>query len=189
MSRQIRLLIAFLFVVGLVFLGVYGGRWQPDIDQVLQPVVSEPPDEVVVTLFFADADAQCLLAETRTLSGSDDVPLRILEALAEGPRTAEYGPTIPNGARVRSVTIDNGVATVDYSVELRTNHPGGSAGELLTAYSIVGSLAALDDVESVQILLEGAVIDSLVGHLDFSEPMTVSTEALRSGKICWHGVQ
>jgi len=70
-------------------------------------------------------------------------------------------------------------------MELRTNHPGGSAGELLTAYAIVGTLSALEGVEAVQILLEGRVIDSLVGHLIFSEPMTVSEEALQSGRICW----
>lgn len=186
MSRRIRLLIASLFVIGLVVLGIFSTRWQPSIDRLLQPTGSEPAEEdVVVTLFFSDTDVQCLWAEPRTLPAGDDLPLRILEALAEGPQRDDLVATIPQGARPLSVTIRNGLAIVDYSAELRTNHPGGSAGELMTAYAIVGSLAALDEVDAVQILLEGHVIDSLVGHLIFSEPMTVSAEALQAGKICW----
>lgn len=186
MSRSMRLFIAFLFLTGLIVLGVFGPRWQEGIDLILQPPTPGPAadDEVTVTLFFSDTDAQCLWAETRAVP-ADNVALRVLEALAEGPLTDELVRTIPSGARVRSVTIENGLAVVDYSAELRTNHPGGSAGELMTAYSIVGSLAALDDVDAVQIMLEGEVIDSLVGHLIFSEPMTVSSDALQTGRICW----
>lgn len=186
MPRSMRLFIAFLFLAGLVVLGVFGPRWQEGINLILKPPTAGPAadDEVMVTLFFSDTDAQCLWAETRALPG-DDVALRILEALADGPLTDGLVRTIPSGARVRSVTIEAGLAVVDYSAELRTNHPGGSAGELMTAYSIVGSLAALDEVDAVQILLEGEVIDSLVGHLVFSEPMTVSGDALQAGRICW----
>ncbi len=184
MNRRLRHVIVLLFIVGLVFVFVYGYQQQPAVDEVLQPQPA-PAEEVAVTLFFSDAYAQCLVAETRTLPAGDDLPLRILQALSEGPLSDELVGTIPQGARVLSVAIENGLAVVDYSEELRTNHPGGSAGELLTAYAIVGSLTALDEVEAVQILLEGRVIDSLVGHLIFSEPMTVSAEALASGKICW----
>lgn len=184
MIRRLRYFIVLLFLVALVFMFVYGYQRHPVVDEALQPP-PEPIKEVTVTLFFSDAFAQCLVAETRTLPAGEDLPLRILQALGEGPRSAELVGTIPQGARVLSVTVENGLAVVDYSEELRSNHPGGSAGELLTAYAIVGSLAALDEVEAVQILLEGRVIDSLVGHLIFSEPMTVSAEALASGKICW----
>lgn len=184
MSRPLRLLTALLFVMLLVLLGVYAGRWQPAIDRVLQP--AEPPAETVpVRLFFADGDAQCLIAEVRHLPAGPDLPLRALEELGRGPQSEALVGTIPRGARPLSVVIEDGLAVVDYSMELRTNHPGGSAGELLTAYAIVGTLSALEGVEAVQILLEGRVIDSLVGHLIFSEPMTVSEEALQSGRICW----
>ncbi len=185
MTRTVRLLIALLFVVALIVLGVYVVRWQPAIDEVLQPTGPAPAEDVPVLLFFADGAAQCLVAETRRLPGGDDLPLRVLQALSAGPQTDELIGTIPQGARVLSVTVEDGLAVVDYSAELRTNHPGGSAGELLTAYAIVGSLAALDQVDAVQILLEGQVVESLVGHLILSEPMTVSEEALQSGRICW----
>lgn len=205
MSRPMRLLTAFVFLSGLIVLGVVAPRWQKQIDPILRPLTDglTAIDDVTVTLFFSDSDAQCLWAETRVLPGAgiregrggredsgdvdktEDIALRILDALSDGPMTDELVRTIPPGARVRSVTIEDGLAVVDYSAELRTNHPGGSAGELMTAYSIVGSLAVLDGVDAVQILLEGEVIDSLVGHLIFSEPMTVSEDALQAGRICW----
>src|SRR5690625_1975064 len=106
MSRRIRLLIASLFVIGLVVLGLFATRWQPAIDQVLQPPASETAEEdVEVTLFFSDTDVQCLWAEPRTLPAGDDLPLRILEALAEGPQRDELAATNPQGALTVSVTL------------------------------------------------------------------------------------
>src|SRR5690625_1390792 len=101
MSRRMRLLIAFLFVLGLIIVGLNAGRWQPAIDRVLQPPGLEPADEdgVLVTLFFSDTDAQCLWAEPRWLPAGDDLPLRILEALADGPESDDLVSTIPRGAR------------------------------------------------------------------------------------------
>lgn len=184
MSPRLRYFVAFLFVIGIIFIVVYGARWQSAVDRELQPE-PEAVEQVPVRLFFADAFAECLIAERRLLPAGDDLPRRVLQALAEGPQSQNLVGTIPEGARVLSVTVEDGLAVVDYSIELRTNHPGGSAGELLTAYAIVGSLVALDGIDAVHILLEGQVIDSLVGHLIFYEPMTVPEEALQAGRICW----
>lgn len=183
MPRALRYLVAFLFVLGLIAILLYGFRRQSVLDRLLQPG-PEGAAEVAVTLFFADAFGECLVAETRRLPAGDDLPLRVLQALAEGPASPDLVGTIPAGARVLSVTVQDGLAIVDYSRELRDNHPGGSAGEMLTAYAIVGSLVALKGIDAVQILLEGEVVETLVGHLIFSEPMTVPEEALQAGRIC-----
>jgi hypothetical protein len=42
---------------------------------------------------------------------------------------------------------------------------------MLTVYSIVNSYTALSEVESVKILLEGEEVESLVGHLDLTQPL------------------
>lgn len=184
MSRPWRHLVVVVFLAGIAVLVLWGVGKQPVVDQLLRPA-ADPGEQVSVTLFFADAAAQCLVAETRTLPAGDELPLRVLQALAEGPVSGDLVGTIPAGATVLSVSVRDGVAVVDYSAQLRTNHPGGSAGEMLTAYAIVGSLVGLDGIDAVQILLQGQVIDTLVGHLIFSEPMTVSREALQAGRICW----
>ena len=96
---------------------------------------------------------------------------RLLEELIRGPGGA-LAPTIPEGARVRQLYIDGeGTAYVDFTRELQANHPGGTAGELLTIYSIVDTLASnLEQVKRVQLLVEGAEITTLAGHIDSRRP-------------------
>lgn len=191
LSTFARRLVATVFLLGLIALSVFAIRWQSAIDDVIRP--SEPePVHTTVRLYFADGDAQCLHVEPRTLAlDSDDVhvvAMAALAALADGPQAAHLWPTIPSGARVLSLVIENDVATVDYSAELRTNHGGGSAGETLTVASIVGTLSEFPDVDAVQILLENEVQETLVGHLSLTDPRAVDPEALRLGTICWDGI-
>lgn len=187
-----RRLIVTVFLIGLIVLGTYALRWQPAIDEVLRP--AEPTDgTVTVRLYFADGDAQCLLVEPRTLTVLQSVDVETaaiaaLTALAEGPVTPDLYPTIPEGARVLDLVIEDGVAIVNYSAELRTNHGGGSAGELLTVGSIAGTLSEFGEIDAVQILLEDEVMETLVGHLSLIEPIRIASEALQAGTICWDGI-
>jgi spore germination protein GerM len=65
---------------------------------------------------------------------------------------------------------------LDFSRELQTNHSGGSAGELLTVYSIVNTLAEnIHGISRVQILVEGNEVETLAGHLDLREPLSPNT--------------
>ena len=44
--------------------------------------------------------------------------------------------------------------------------------------SIVNTLTDFPEVEKVQILIEGASVETLSGHMDLSEPLTRMTELL-----------
>ncbi|HEY8417328.1 MAG TPA: GerMN domain-containing protein [Limnochordales bacterium] len=164
MDRLWRRGIVLLLLTGLIAAGWWGLRRQPAFDAVLAP-------RVTVRVYFSDADAQYLVPEERSLPAAELNPLRLLDELGRGPRRPDLRPTIPAGARPLAVVVHDGVAYVNYSRELRTNHPGGSTGEILTVYSIVATLTQLPSIDAVQLLLEGAEIDSLVGHLDLSEPL------------------
>jgi len=156
--------IVVLLLVGLAAAGWWSVRQQSSFDVVLAP-------HATVRLYFSDGDAQYLVAEERRVPAGEVTPLRLLEELARGPETPGLLPTIPQGARVLDVTVADGIARVDYSLELRTHHSGGSTGEILTVYSIVATLAQLPDIKAVQLVLEGSDVDTLVGHLDLSRPL------------------
>jgi len=156
--------IVLLLLIGLCVAGWWGLRRQPAFDAVLSP-------RVTVRVYFSDAEAQYLVPEERTLAVAELSPLRLLDELGRGPRRLDLRPTIPPQARPLAVNVSDGVAYVNYSRELRTNHPGGSTGEILTVYSIVATLTQLPAIDAVQLLLEGAEIDTLVGHLDLSGPL------------------
>ncbi len=125
-----------------------------------------------VTFYFADKDAMYLVPETRTVDKKGGtLEAAVMEELLKGPQKEGSVPTIPEGTRVLSVTVENGVAYVDFSKEFQTKHPGGSAGEIMTIYSVVNTLTGLPGVEKVQFLLEGDKQESILGHMDTTVPI------------------
>ena len=169
----------------LLGLGLLLGRLTapPGTPSELPPLAAPPQAPLpagqtgrTVRLFFADPETTALREESRQLPEgvtAVEEAKRLLDELIRGPAEG-LAPTIPEGARVRQLYIDGeGTAYVDFTRELQANHPGGTAGELLTIYSIVDTLVSnLEQVRRVQLLVEGAEITTLAGHIDVRRPFT-----------------
>jgi spore germination protein GerM len=104
--------------------------------------------------------------------GAAEQARRILEAQLAAPPPPLVS-AIPPGTRLKTVFLTpKGEAYVDFTAELRTNHPGGTTNEILTVYSLVDALTLnLPAVTGVQILIDGKEVDSLAGHLDLRRPL------------------
>ncbi|MGM0420437.1 MAG: GerMN domain-containing protein [Bacillota bacterium] len=126
-----------------------------------------PAGEREVELYFATADAMYLDTESRTLPG-EDLYAEAVAALIQGPETQELRATIPEEAQLIDYTYTEGEITLNFAASIRTNHPGGSTGERLTVYSIVNTLTSLPGIDQVKFQIEGADIETLVGHLDLT---------------------
>lgn len=125
-----------------------------------------------VTLYFADKEAMYLIPEEREVApGNRPLAEVVVEELIRGPQSPELSRTIPPEVRLLGVRVENGVAYVNFSREIQTKHWGGSAGEAMTIFSVVNSLARLPGIERVQFLVEGKVQESLVGHADTTQPI------------------
>jgi spore germination protein GerM len=81
---------------------------------------------------------------------------------------------VPAGTTIRGLFLTgNGEAFVDLSREVASAHTGGSLNELLTIYAIVNALTGnLPAVTSVQLLVDGKEVDTLVGHVDLRRPLS-----------------
>lgn len=151
-------------LIGLWALASWGQRLEEGDPLWLAP--QEP-----VTLYFAAPDAAGLAAETRWLPvAKADVEGR-LRALVEGPRSPGLSPTLSPRAEIRSVTVDGDLVVVDFDQTLVREHPGGSAGEILTVYSVVNTLTEVPGVRRVGWRIEGRPVETLVGHLDLTRPI------------------
>lgn len=127
--------------------------------------------EMTVDLYFGAPNADGVLPEPRTLLVADGAVARAaVEALLWGPQSPDLYPTIPEGTRLLGISIADGTCTVDFSQEFLDNHSGGSAGELMTLGSIVQTLKQFDGIDSVQILVEGRIGETL-GHVMLDEPL------------------
>jgi spore germination protein GerM len=142
------------------------------------PAAARQPEagrRIKATLYYVAADGLRLAASERDIvyaEGASEQAKRLVEALLE-PAPEGLASAIPAGTALRGLFVgEQGDAYVDFSGSLRTNHPGGSASEILTVYAIVSALTVnLPAITSVQILIEGQEVDTLAGHVDLRRPL------------------
>ncbi|MCQ2560205.1 MAG: GerMN domain-containing protein, partial [Clostridia bacterium] len=139
-----------------------------------QPVKQQPTVNLVTKIYFSDDQEMYLVAEDLTLTDGNSpeaAAKEVIAALIKGPNNTALLPTLPQGTKLSAVQVENGLATVNFSADLRDKHSKGSDGENMTVYSIVNSLTELEGIDRVQILVDGEVIESLAGHIDLREPL------------------
>ena len=143
---------------------------------MLPGCAADEGDKQVVHLYFADVKRSFLVAEARVmvnpgepLAFSRQLVLELIKGSARGNLA-----TIPKETRLRSFfLLEDGTAVVDFSPQLRENHLGSCRLEQLTLFSIVNSLTLnVSEVDQVQILIDGAEVQTLAGHLPLEFPLT-----------------
>ena len=72
---------------------------------------------------------------------------------------------------MRTAVVRDGTAVLDFDGAIQRDHPGGSAGELITVYAIVNTLTEIEGIERVMFLIEGRTVESLAGHMDLRWPI------------------
>ncbi len=127
------------------------------------------------TLCFGDERGEFLIREHRIITSGhtpDKKAEALLQELLKGPLTRGTR-TVPLQTRLRGVAFDNGLLTADFSPDLQQHHPGGSASEILTVYSVVNTLTLnVPEIKQVVLLVDGKKIDSIAGHIDCRQPIS-----------------
>lgn len=75
------------------------------------------------------------------------------------------------GAKANSVTVRDGIATVDFNSELQAGMSSMDEGTVVNG--ILAALGTFKDVEAVQFTVNGQPIETL-GHIDLTEPQPVT---------------
>ncbi len=141
------------------------------------PVVAQPPSSPLpaspsTTGVIYVPQGDTLTAQTVPLQSAH--PARdALRALCD----ADASP-LPAGTRLRSIKVTDGLATCDFSHDLRDNFHGSETQEAQTVNAILQTLGQFPAIERVQILVDGKPIDALsqlplAGPLDVIRPDSV----------------
>ena len=98
--------------------------------------------------------------ETQTVAAMNaaDRPAEIVRRLLALP---ESESAIPEGTALRSVSVENGVCTVDLSSQFLTGMPRSWNTERLAVYAIVNSLTELPQIQTVDLWIAGAPLERL----------------------------
>lgn len=131
-------------------------------------------EKIKTTLYFSDANERFLAAETRYIpkgKNQSGQVAEIVNALVEGPK-AGLVRTVPDKSRLINARVDaSGVAVINFDSAFLEHHPGGSASEVATIYSLTNSITRnMPEIKKVKILVDGKEMETLKGHIDARYP-------------------
>jgi spore germination protein GerM len=147
------------------------------------PALIAPGRRIKAHLYYIADDGLRLTSVERDVAYGEG-PLEQARQIVAAQIAAVAEPTvsaIPAGTMLRALFLtDRGEAFVDLSREIVSAHPGGTVSELLTVYTIVNALTTnLPAVTSVQVLVDGKQVETLVGHLDLRRPLAKNLEYIQ----------
>jgi hypothetical protein len=135
-----------------------------------------------VVLYFADANERFLVAEKRYVPKEESMEgqaREIVKALLDGSKTKLVN-TFPEKVSLESIKIDDkNTAHVSFDNNLIQLHPGSSASEMITIYSLTNTLIRnVNGIKRVKLLVDGKDVGSLKGHIDTRQPFIMNKDML-----------
>jgi len=135
-----------------------------------------------VVVYFPTRDAMYLMPENRKILPGQDPMRSSIEILLSGPENQDVVAIVPQGTVLRSISVKEHIAYVDFNNAIIKNNPGGSTTELLLVGAIVNTLTEFPDISGVRILVEGKQVQTLTGHVDVSGVLGRSEEIIKKRK-------
>ena len=140
------------------------------------PVEVSLSGDRAVVLVFPEWDASGYVTEERQIPSRDrqgEDLFGLISVLCEGPRISGAISALPEGTSALAAFVDpqDQSVVLDFSQDLVTGHPGGSAAEVATLTSILRTVALnFPGTRSCVILVDGAQVETLAGNLDMIRP-------------------
>jgi hypothetical protein len=144
--------------------------------------ISSKREKLQVCLYFSDINERFLVPEKRyipKISDTEEQTKALVKALLEGSKTGCIN-TFPQNTEVQSVKIrPNDIALVSFNKDLIKFHPGGSASEMATIYSLTNTLITnIPKIKKVKLLVDGKEIESIKGHIDTLQSFSYNKEII-----------
>jgi len=136
------------------------------------PTTNEPKlTKESISVYYSDNNLMELQKEEQDISFAEDIEKykKALELL-EKPKKADEHVPLWTDFRYHSVTFDKGTLTID--ADSQNQYNVGSSGEAMALDALKQTLFQFPEVEKIVILVDGKKAESLMGHVDVTEPLT-----------------
>lgn len=130
----------------------------------VSPTPTTGAQQTDVSVYFLRGEH--LAAARRAIPRTPEIGTAALEELLTGPTAEEqsigFSSAIPPGTRLRELSIENGVATVDLAGQFAEE--GGSLSMMARVAQVVFTLTQFPSVQGVQFRLDGQPVEALGGE-------------------------
>ncbi|MFA5523938.1 MAG: GerMN domain-containing protein [Tissierellales bacterium] len=172
MGNKPKIIPLIIFILLLMGCQTYTVLYKDDLNY---PPINPMPEgyQVDISLFFPRKESDILVEEVRKVNlENKKLETVVMDELLKGTKKEDLRNVIPSGAKILSIHLQGSVAYVNFNKAL-INEKIVENEEVLIIYSIVNSLASIEDIDNVQILIEGEKKDKYSKHI-LNEPIGFS---------------
>lgn len=134
-------------------------------EQSYKVTLTYPSSDYIVN---GDEENKKVTEQVTIDASKGDIVNKVLEQLAQSPKAEGAESVGLDKFDFSKSKLDGTTAVVDLAGDLS----GGSLEEDVLARSIVNSLLSVDGIKAVEFTVNGEKAESLMGHVDISEPFT-----------------
>lgn len=122
-----------------------------------------------VLIYYSNHDLTAMEKEEQeiTFNTDEEKYAKAMELLGK-PSKPEHQPLWPNFA-FHSITLKNGKLTID--ADSKNQYNLGSTGEMMAIEALRMTMFQFPEVQSIIILVDGKPTETLMGHVDVSQPI------------------
>lgn len=151
--------LAALLLTGALLSGCGGAGTKQSAGTVVPPAASSsqiPAEkETSLTYYLPTEDGLHILPSTVKVKAADRTAKTAIEEMLRADRKSKY-PLVPAGTRLKSVHIEDGTCTVNFTKEL--NQLQGETGQSLFIAMTVDTLTEFPNIKRVEFRAEGQLV-------------------------------
>lgn len=138
-----------------------------------KPSASETKQKRSVVLYFSDDELMGIYKVNREIEYEDESEIiqKTLDEWLRGPESSQSSlvSLIPDGTTLQFVEAKDGIAYVSFSEKIMEANLGSTGEAAITDQ--VAMIMHQFGYEATQILIDGNVVETLLGHMYLSEPI------------------
>jgi len=168
MNKKLFIIICTLIIIGIIIFIIINSTNKSnnhlgDISEYTpQEEISDAQmRETMLTLYFLNSDTKELKSESKLINAVELIEnpyKRIVELLIEGPNTPELINVFPENTRLLDAKIEKSCVTLNFSEELSKFKDDVQKYNIIN--SVLNSLTALNEVDSIKILINNKTTKS-----------------------------
>lgn len=130
-----------------------------------------------VVLYLPNAEASGVTPITFEMEKTKVSPTAVLTKLIAEESKDEYS-VFPKGLIVKKVSVNDGLAYVEFNDAFLKTGAGGSLTERLELASIVNTLTEFKEIKEVMFIVNGEPVNQISGHVDMTNPLHRNDELI-----------
>jgi len=165
-ARRVQGVLGVLFVL-IAGIAIAVGIWL----RLSPPPAPEPPTmPPSVQVYVPKVDARGELTyEPKTVAVGERGYQGVFEQLIR------EAPVFPQGTRLLKAEREGDTLVLDFSQELVDGFAGGSDDEAALINALTRTASGFPEIKRIRLLVQGQPVESIGGHIDTTQPLTVSS--------------